>query len=264
MTTATAASGTQDLGAQGEIAFQARLYTDPNPTRRGLHLDRRAWVETVAAPHVGPGRTALEVGIGCGVFTRFLAERGATVTAIDINQAFLDGVAGVAGITTINADATRPLPIAPVDFALCSEVLEHVPSDRSLAMLHSLHAALKPGGHLLLTTPQRFATVELMARLFRIPLVLALARRIYGTAEELGHINLLTQAQLGEQLAAAGFEIIRHDRFGFYLPVIAEFGGTAGRTLLRGIERLIRPIPGLRGLIWTQAYLLRRPNPSPA
>jgi SAM-dependent methyltransferase len=263
MTTAARDLGAQNLGVQGEIAFQARLYTDPNPTRRGLHLDRRAWVEAVAAPHVGTGRTALEVGIGCGVFTRFLAERGATVTAIDINQAFLDGVEGVVGITTLNADATWPLPVGPVDFALCSEVLEHVPPDRSLAMLQSLYGALKPGGYLLLTTPQRFATVELMARLFRIPLVLALARRIYGTAEELGHINLLTHAQLGEQLAATGFLIIKQDRFGFYLPVIAEFGGTSGRALLRGIERVIRSIPGLRGLIWTQAYLLRRPFGAP-
>jgi SAM-dependent methyltransferase len=259
--TATAQDlGAKDLGVQGEIAFQARLYTDPNPTRRGLHLGRRAWVEKVSIPHLGAGRTALEVGVGCGIFTRFLAEHGSTVTAIDINQAFLDGVDSVAGITTLNADATRPLPVAPVDFALCSEVLEHVPPEGSLAMLQSLYGALKPGGHLLLTTPQRYATVELMARLFRIPLVLALARQIYGTAEELGHINLLTHGQLGRQLAAAGFEIVRQDRFGFYLPVIAEFGGTPGRAVLRGIERIIRPIPVLRGLIWTQAYLLRRPS----
>lgn len=249
----------QDFGTQGEIAFQAKLYTDPNPTRRGLHLKRRTWVETTAAPHVGPGRTALEVGVGCGIFIRFLAEQGAAVTAIDINQAFLDGVGAVPGIATLNADATRPLAVAPVDFALCTEVLEHVPPERSLAMLQSLHGALKPGGHLLLTTPQRYATVELMTRLFKIPLFLALARRIYGTADELGHINLLTHAQLGKQISAAGFVIEKHDRFGFYLPVIAEFGGTPGRALLRGIERLIRPVPLLRGLIWTQAYLLRRP-----
>lgn len=252
----------QELGVQGQIDFQARLYSDPNPTRRGLHLGRRAWVEATAAPFLGPGRTALEVGVGCGIFTRFLAEHGATVTAVDINQAFLDGVDNVAGIATLNADATRPLPIDPVDFALCSEVLEHVPPDRSLAMLQSLCSALKPGGHLLLTTPQRFATVELMARLFRIPLVLALARQIYGTAEELGHINLLTHGQLGRQLEAVGFVIVKQDRFGFYLPVIAEFGGNAGRSVLRGIERIIRPLPVLRGLIWTQAYLLRRPPSS--
>lgn len=205
-------------------------------------------------------QTALEVGVGCGLFIRFMATTGAHVTAVDINQAYLDGVNAVAGVTTMNADATRPLAIAPVDFALCTEVLELVPPDRSVAMLKSLYAALKPGGHLVLTTPQRYATVELMTRLFRFPPVLALARAIYGTAEELGHINLLTRGQLARQLAETDFIVEQQDLFGFYLPVIAEFGGTPGRSLLRGIERLIRPVPVLRGLIWTQAYLLRRPG----
>jgi hypothetical protein len=55
----------------------------------------------------------------------------------------------------------------------------------------------------------------------------------------------------------AGFRIERHERFGFYLPVIADFGGTAGLRVLRGIERVFRRIPVLRGLLWTQAYVLR-------
>lgn len=248
------------MSAQGEIAFQAALYEHPNPTRRGLHLARRDWIETTAAPFVGPDRRVLEVGVGCGIFTRFLAGRGASVTAVDINQAFLDGVGEVGGVTTLNADATRPLAEGEFDFALCSEVLEHVPAERSVAMLRSLHGALKPGGRLLLTTPQRFATVELMARLFKLPPVLALARRLYGTAEELGHINLLTRGALQRQLAEAGFTIERRALFGFYLPVIAEFGGGAGQRLLKGIERVIARVPVVRGLIWTQAYLLVKPG----
>ncbi len=53
--------------------------------------------------------------------------------------------------------------------------------------------------------------------------------------------------------------IERTHRFGFYLPVIAEFGGTAGRRAAAAIERLIRPLPVVNGLIWTQAYVLTRP-----
>ena len=248
-----------DFGMQGEIAFQAKLYNHPNATRRGLHLGRRAWVESALADLLAHGATALEVGVGCGIFVRFMAERAVRVDAVDINQAFLDGVAGVDKVFVHNADATRTLPLAAVDVALCTEVLEHVPPDRSQAMLKALYDALRPGGHLVLTTPQRFATVELMVRLFRFPLVLALARRLYGTAEELGHINLLTADQLQAQLAATGFDIVRHKRLGFYLPVVAEFGGGPGWSLLRGLESLLRPIPVLRGLLWTQAYLLRRP-----
>lgn len=257
--TATTSDISSDFGGQGDIEFQARLYAHPNPTRRGLHLGRRAWVEGQLAALLTPASVALEVGVGCGIFVRFMAARAARTHAVDINQAFLDGVAGVDHVFTHNADATRALPLEPVDVALCTEVLEHVPPDRSVAMLTALNDRLRPGGHLVLTTPQSFSTVELMARLFRFPPVLALARRLYGSAEELGHINLLTADALKRQIAAAGFEIVGQRRFGFYLPVIAEFGGQPGWALLRGLEGLLRPLPYLRGLLWTQGYLLRRP-----
>ena len=126
-------------------------------------------------------------------------------------------------------------------------------------MIQSLADALRPGGILILTTPQRYATVELVARLFRFRPVLALARLIYGHAEELGHINLLTSAQLRGQIGNAGLEAVSMRRFGFYLPVIAEFGGRPGALVLASLERLLRRLPILRGLLWTQAWVLRRP-----
>lgn len=247
-----------DAARQADIAFQANLYNDPNPTRRGLHCDRRAWVESTVDAVLPRGGSIIEVGIGCGIFTRYLAATGAPVTAVDINPAFVEGVRDVPGVTAVLADATGKLDLGQHDLALCSEVLEHVPPSQSLNMLRSLHDALKPGGALVLTTPQRFATVELMARLLKFPPILAIARRLYGTADELGHINLLTAGQLRRQIRAAGFTIEKSARFGFYLPVIAEFGGTAGHRLLHAMGRVIDRIPLLNGLIWTQAYVLRK------
>jgi 2-polyprenyl-3-methyl-5-hydroxy-6-metoxy-1,4-benzoquinol methylase len=242
--------------AQHDIAFQANLYSDPNPTRRSLHTTRRAWVEEALAA-VGPESRVLEIGVGCGIFTQFLSRTGAQVTAIDINPVFIQGVKALTNVTAEVRDATLPLGIEGQDVAVSSEVLEHVPQDRSLAMLREIRAALKPGGLFVLTTPQRYAAMELTARLLRFPLVLMLARKIYGNVDELGHINLLTAAQLKRQLSAAGFQIEREELFGFYLPVVAEFGGKPGRAVLRGIESIIRHVPLLRGLLWTQAYVLR-------
>jgi hypothetical protein len=96
--------------------------------------------------------------------------------------------------------------------------------------------------------------------MFRFPPILALARRIYGSADELGHINLLTAGQLGRQIRAAGFETVDQYRFGFYLPAVAEFGGKAGAGLLAAMARALRPLPVLRGLLWTQGWVLRRPG----
>lgn len=245
------------LARQEDIAFQANLYDDPNPTRRHLHSTRRAWIESAIQEFILPGAKVLEVGVGCGIFTRFLSKTGVQITAIDINSDFIAGVKGLPNVTAKVCDATLPLGIADQDVALSSEVLEHVPPERSLAMLCTIHAALKPGAVFVLTTPQRYATMELMARLLKFPPVLALARKLYGSVDELGHINLLTERQLKTQLLLAGFAIERETRFGFYLPVIAEFGGEAGHRMLVALERAIRNIPVLRGLIWTQAYILR-------
>ncbi len=245
-----------DLARQHDISFQANLYADPNPTRRSLHSARRAWVEQALAG-IGPGTHVLEVGVGCGIFTQYLSRTGAKVTAIDINPDFIEGVTGLPNVAAHVRDATRPFGVQNQDLVLSSEVLEHVPPERSLAMLREIRASLKPGGLFVLTTPQRYATMELAARLLRFPALLALARKVYGHVDELGHINLLTAPQLQRQLAASGFRIESHARFGFYLPLIADFGGKAGHDFLRRVEPVIRQIPVLRGLLWTQAYILR-------
>lgn len=252
-------TATDFLAQQGDIAFQANLYDDPNPTRRGLHCARRDWVQDRLARYVENGSRVLEIGVGCGIFTRHLTDKGAKVMAVDVNQAFLDGVSDLSDVEVLNADATRDFGARNIDVALLSEVLEHVPRDGSVGMLQTIYDALKPGGVLVLTTPQRFSTMELTARLLKLPPVLALARKIYGTADELGHINLLTSGALKKQIAAAGFETVEEDLFGFYLPGVAEFGGEAGAGLLQRTGRLFKKTPVLRHLIWTQGYVLRKP-----
>ncbi|MEO8618020.1 MAG: class I SAM-dependent methyltransferase [Sphingomicrobium sp.] len=245
---------------QGDVAFQRALYEDGNATRRGLHRARRDWVLDQAISNSIKGSRVLEVGVGCGVFTESLSEASRKVDAVDINRAFLENVEGLEGVAIYLKDATKPLEIGSHDLAICSEVLEHVPPSSSRAMLKSIYDSLRPGGALVLTTPQRFSTVELMARLFKFPFILALARKLYGSAEELGHVNLLTANEARRQIADVGFVVEREHRFGFYFPMMAEFGGSAGAASLRGIEKLLRPLPILRGLLWTQGWVLRRPS----
>ncbi len=243
---------------QADIGFQANLYDDGNPTRRGLHRSRRAWVETATARHVLPGTRAIEIGIGCGIFVRHIAKLGADVTAVDINPAFLVGVSHVQGVTVLLANATKPLDLGSHDLALCTEVLEHVDPSESLALLDALHRALKPDGVLVLTTPQRFSIVELMARLLKLPPILLLARKLYGAADELGHTNLLTARALKAQLEIVGFRIEAEEFFGLYLPFVAEFGGKPGWRMLSTLGRRMASLPVLRRLLWTQAYILRK------
>jgi 2-polyprenyl-3-methyl-5-hydroxy-6-metoxy-1,4-benzoquinol methylase len=244
--------------SQGDIAFQANLYEDKNPTRRWLHTSRRAWVcAAIDAYLPTQDRQVLEVGVGAGVFTRYLLSRSCGVLAVDINPTFLAGVADLPGVTVKRADLAT-LDVHGFDLAVCSEVLEHLPPEKSQAALARLHDALRPGGILILTTPQSYSTVEIVARMFRIPLVLALARKLYGIADELGHTNLLTRRALRRQIRQAGFDIVEETRRGLYIPILAEFCGTAGTSIAASVEALIRDMPVLSGLVWTQCYALRR------
>jgi 2-polyprenyl-3-methyl-5-hydroxy-6-metoxy-1,4-benzoquinol methylase len=210
---------------------------------------------------MAPPRAAfLEIGVGCGLYTRWLAMRG-KVLAIDINASFLDAVGPVANVTPRLGDITTDR-FAPLhDLALCSEVIEHVHD--SAAALRHIYASLKPGGHLVLTTPNACSTAEFAARLLAIPMIATLARAITGEAvDDPGHINRLTHRQLREEIDAAGFEVVRQDDLALYLPGIAEFGGNTG---LRFCQWLARKLADTRFsfLLWTQCWVLRKP-PSPS
>lgn len=245
---------------QQDLDFQANLYHDPNPTRSWLHNTRRDWVLDALDRHT-PNRkeSVLEIGVGCGTFTRHLSERGCSVMAVDVNPNFLNAVALLPRVSVSEADASASLRLTGYDLALCSEVLEHVEPSKSSMMMLNIHRALKPGGILVLTTPQPHSTVEIAARLLRFRPLLALAKRVYGSVDELGHANLLAPEQLRRQLRDIGFEIVETTRRALYIPLLAEFCGRPGQAVQAALERVLRNVPLLSGLLWTQCYVLRKP-----
>lgn len=242
---------------QADHGFQANLYESANPTRRWLHNVRRTWLlERIAQCSPRAGGRFLEIGIGCGIYTRDLASRG-TVTAVDINEEFVRIAGAIPNVTAVVADVQSQVFPAEFDLAICSEVIEHIPE--SAQAIANLYQALKPGGYLLLTTPNKWSTVELTARLLTSPRIARLAQRLYGEpVDDLGHINRLTRAQLREQITQAGFLIVEQRSLGFYLPGVGEFGGQAGLRLCQGTASLLRAI-GLSWLLWTQCWVLRKP-----
>jgi 2-polyprenyl-3-methyl-5-hydroxy-6-metoxy-1,4-benzoquinol methylase len=252
----------EKLLGQPAPAFQARLYASGNPTRRWLHTTRRTWLMEAFGRYC-PEKNAqiLEVGIGCAIHTREISPRG-KVLAVDINPDFVALANCIPNVTAVQADITQPgftsrhEYMNQTDIALCSEVLEHVADSRTA--LRNLHTALKPGGILILTTPNAWSTMEVAARLLDLPFMARLARAIYKeSVDALGHINRMTRRQLLEQILDAGFEIVETTDTGFYLPVIAEFGGAFGQRICRTLAAWLARSP-LRWLCWTQCWILRR------
>lgn len=164
-----------------------------------------------------------EVGSGAGVLTGVLRHVG-PVTGIELSPKAVElssrrypDVSFLAGSLF-----DVPLPAASYDLVVSQEVLEHV--DDQAGMLERIHQMLKPGGHIILTTPN--ATVAERSGMLRR------AEMSEGLQPK---ENLLTIRQL-RRLMMSQFEILR-------LYTIVH----AGRD---GIYRFINSPRLLRHRVW--------------
>jgi ubiquinone/menaquinone biosynthesis C-methylase UbiE len=112
----------------------------------------------VAACKLTPGQTVADIGAGTGLFTRLFAEQvgpKGKVFAVDITPKFLDhirGTAKAANLTNIETvlctDKSCELKPDSVDLAFICDTYHHFEfPQRTMA---TVHAALKPGGRLVL------------------------------------------------------------------------------------------------------------------
>jgi ubiquinone/menaquinone biosynthesis C-methylase UbiE len=136
-----------------------------NPLRR-LVEDPRA----ILAPHVRAGMLVLEPGPGMGFFTlelaRLVGPHG-RVVAVDAQERMLAGLrrratrAGLLERLDLRLAAGGDLGIddlvGRVDFAVLFHMLHEVPDPA--ALLRAVHAALGPGGRLLLVEPRGHVTL---------------------------------------------------------------------------------------------------------
>ncbi len=243
------------------VELQETLYTSRNPTRAWLHVSRRDWI-TAALESSAAGRDvglAIEVGPGSGVYLPLLSRLSGRVIAADIEQEYLEHAGlltdSLPNLSCQTDDITRSdLPAGAFDLVLCTEVIEHIAD--SPAALAGLRRLLAPGGRLVLSTPQRYSPLELFAKIAFLPGIIDIVRLIYREPIiPTGHINLLTEKALKDQLAAAGFVILDEHKCGLYLPVVAEALGGVGLKIEQWIEKRIRGT-WLDFLLWTQCYVL--------
>jgi ubiquinone/menaquinone biosynthesis C-methylase UbiE len=246
------------------VALQETLYTSGNPTRRWLHCSRRDWIGNAlrSTPSHLRGR-ALEVGPGSGVYLSLLAGLFAEVVASDIEAAYLKHAEHLChahpNLRLVADDVTASaMPAQSFDLILCSEVIEHIAD--SQAALAGMRRLLKPGGMLILSTPQRYSLLEQTAKIAFLPGMIQLVRKIYREPIlETGHINLMTAREVERQLSRAGLRVVERNKSGMYIPLLAEFGGDWGLQTERWLEQRWK---GSRAdaLLWTQYYVAHAPT----
>lgn len=117
-----------------------------DPYRHALAVD----VVRDLAARIGVERPAiLDLGCGDGVTLGFLHEAGFTdLVGVDHSEV---GVARAQrqapSARLVVADLTGPVVLGPCDVAICTEVLEHLPTDRDVALVMLLlFASVRAGG----------------------------------------------------------------------------------------------------------------------
>lgn len=242
------------------IDLQRTLYTSRNPTRRWLHTSRRDVIIDALRRCAlrGVRGQALEVGFGSGVYLSTLAEHFDRVVGSDVELTYFDHAKPLAlnypNVSLVCDDITHTkLPRSSFDVVLCTEVVEHIPD--STVALTNMHDLLKPGGTLVLSTPQPYCPLEIAAKIAFLPGIINLVRLIYQEPIlETGHRNLMSSQEVVGQLERAGFTIRESFKSGMYLPFIAEFADQRGLQLEKWLEGKLKRGP-LDWLLWTQYYI---------
>lgn len=106
------------------------------------------------------GKTVLDVGCGGGILSESMAQRGATVTGIDLGEAPLSVArlhkyeSGVeVNYQRISAEELADRDAGEYDVVTCLEMLEHVPDPAST--IRACSQLVKPDGHVFFSTINR-------------------------------------------------------------------------------------------------------------
>ncbi|CCK30276.1 SAM-dependent methyltransferase [Streptomyces davaonensis JCM 4913] len=160
--------------------------------------------------------TILDIGCGDGTAAAVAAPllKGHRIIGVDWSQDALRRARTRLACQPVRGELTDgglPFRSESVDAVLFSEVIEHLVDPD--AALDEIRRVLRPGGHLMLSTPNLAAWYNRALLLAGVQPVFSEVslRGIHGRPgrEVVGHLRLYTARALREFVAASGFEVVR-------------------------------------------------------
>jgi 2-polyprenyl-3-methyl-5-hydroxy-6-metoxy-1,4-benzoquinol methylase len=212
--------------------YQYRAITDGFVIQRYWHLAKLRLVDSVIAPTTAD--VILDVGCGSGVVADHLAAAGARVNGVDVNPRAIRFASTTFRRPNLAFEVGQveriALPSSTFSWVACLELVEHL-DDRAVAqLLDRMHRALRPGGRILITTPNYRGTWPLLEwTVDRLGIVAHLA----GDQ----HVNRFDRAKLRRSLRAAGFRVRRLGTYCTFAPLGALLGTRVADALFRAEMR---------------------------
>ena len=158
--TATTHTHNVDPNEIAKFEALAARWWDPNSEFKPLHDINPLRLNYIDQKAALKGKTIIDVGCGGGILSESMAQRGATVTGIDMGKSPLT-VAKIHGLETgiqvdyqqTSAEVQAQSHENHYDIVTCMELLEHVPDpSQTIAACATL---VKPGGHVFFSTINR-------------------------------------------------------------------------------------------------------------
>ncbi len=163
-----------------------------------LEFGRRLEVLRLVEEYCRRGSTVLDLGAQPFIVSCALRRMGYNVIVFDVDPELYMRIAKACNVDVVRCDLEREeLGISNADCAVFSEVLEHLHYYYAPLVLNKINRALKPGGVLILTTPN-------IASLFRRLRLLLGIQPIYHY-----HVREYTMKEVVSLLREAGFEVIK-------------------------------------------------------
>jgi 2-polyprenyl-6-hydroxyphenyl methylase/3-demethylubiquinone-9 3-methyltransferase len=213
-----------------------------------------------------PGARVLDVAGAQGNFSLALAEAGYRVTWNDLRTELIDYVKlkhDTGELTFLPGQVfDLPPPEPPFDVVLATEVIEHVAHPDEF--LRKLATLVRPGGHLVMTTPNgRFLRND-RPRFSEFADPSVFESKQFAPDGD-GHIFLLHPDEVRTLAGRAGLEVVELSALTSFLTAGWMGTGALNRRLPQGIidsaESWVRklPAPVRERLTVSLAFVLRRP-----